>query len=142
MSSDIIDTMSSDIDDTMSPGIDDTSPDIISISSIYDECPICLEDLIRTIAETSCGHSFHFECLSSWIYKQRKITFTCPSCNKDPCEIINVYSKKKSVSKLRRVDSITIQEISELENNNSVSGSGSGDSKDGKICCYYCCIIL
>ena len=113
--------MSSDIDtmlsynNSISLDIDSTS----SNSSIYDECPICLEDLVRSIATTNCGHQFHFECLSNWIYSQKKIVFTCPSCNKNPCEIINVHSNKKSVSKLDgidKVDTSTLLEISNLEN--------------------------
>lgn len=73
-----------------------------SNSSLHDECPICLEDLIENIATTICGHKFHFECLSNWIYSQKKIVFICPSCNRNPCEIINVYSKKKSTSTLNK----------------------------------------
>ena len=113
--------MSSDID-TMSSYMNSISLDIDSTSSnssIYDECPICLEDLVRSIATTNCGHQFHFECLSNWIYSQKKIVFTCPSCNKNPCEIINVHSNKKSVSKLDgidKVDTSTLLEISNLEN--------------------------
>lgn len=89
-----------------------------SNSSLYDECPICLEDLDKNIAFTNCGHQFHFECLSNWIYSQKKIIFTCPSCNKNPCEIINVYSKKKSGSKLNgvnKIDNSTVSEINNLE---------------------------
>ena len=98
----------------MSLDIDLTS----SNSSSYDECPICLEDLDKNIAITNCGHQFHFECLSNWIYSQKKIIFTCPSCNQNPCEIINIYSKKKSSSKLNgadRVDSSGVSEINNLE---------------------------
>lgn len=90
-----------------------------SNSSLYDECPICLENLDKNIAVTNCGHQFHFECLSNWIYSQKKIIFTCPSCNQNPCEIINIYSKKKSDSKLNKVntiDSSTVSEINNLEN--------------------------
>ena len=94
-----------------------------SNSSSYDECPICLEYLVRSIAKTNCGHQFHFECLSNWIYSQRKIVFTCPSCNTNPCEIINVYSKKKSGGKLNGVDSSTLLEISNLESTDMESNN-------------------
>lgn len=97
-----------------------------SNSSLYDECPICLEDLNKNIAITNCGHQFHFECLSNWIYSQKKIIFTCPSCNKNPCEIINVYSKKKSGSKLNevnRIDNSTVSEINNLESTDMESNN-------------------
>ena len=96
----------------MSLDIDLTS----SNSSSYDECPICLEDLDKNIAITNCEHQFHFECLSNWIYSQKKIIFTCPSCNQNPCEIINIYSKKKSDSNLNGVDIVDSSAISEINN--------------------------
>lgn len=132
-------TNSLDMNDTVD--INDTLVNTLSNTSLYEECPICLEDLVRSIADTNCGHTFHFECLSNWIYSQRKIIFTCPSCNQNPCEIINVYSKKKSVSKLNRVNSAVIQELSELENNeNNENNRNHNPNKDViKVCCF--CII-
>ena len=84
-------------------------------SSLYDECPICLEDLVTSIAKTNCGHQFHFECLSNWIYSQKKIIFTCPFCNKNPCEIINVYSKKKSTSTLNKFSNKNNNKINNIK---------------------------
>ena len=110
--------------------------DLTSInSSLYDECPICLEDLDKNIAITNCEHQFHFECLSNWIYSQKKIIFTCPSCNKNPCEIINVYSKKKSESKLQgfnSIDSTMVLEISNLENNRTETNRTETNSRNSR----------
>ena len=115
----------------MSLDIDLTS----SNSSLYDECPICLEYLYKNIAVTNCGHQFHFECLSNWIYSQKKIIFTCPSCNKNPCEINNVYSKKKSESKLQGIDSIDstmVLEINNLENNRTETNNKNNRSRNNR----------
>ena len=104
-------------------------------SSSYDECPICLEDLDKNIAITNCGHQFHFECLSNWIYSQKKIIFTCPSCNQNPCEIINIYSKKKSDSNLNgvdRVDSSAISEINNLENTDMENNNRENNKQNNK----------
>ena len=40
------------------------------------ECMICLEDMKTDIAVLSCGHIFHYDCLSKWVAKQA----TCPLC--------------------------------------------------------------
>jgi len=114
-----------------------------SNSSLYDECPICLENLVRSIAITNCGHHFHFECLSNWIYSQKKIIFTCPSCNQNPCEIINVYSKKNSVSKLNEnnsIDNSTLNEINNLDQNDDTRVVSNLDSNSVRTCCL-CCIL-
>ena len=117
-------------------------------TSLYEECPICLEDLVKCIAKTNCGHKFHFECLSNWITSQRKIVFTCPSCNQNPCEIINVYSKKKSNSSLNsftRGNSSRIQELNELENGNNQNNENNENEEHKQnnkieVCCL--CVIL
>lgn len=47
------------------------------------DCPICYDAIgVQTgIVTTSCGHSFHFSCLSKWYLQQD--TGTCPSCRKE-----------------------------------------------------------
>ena len=100
MSIDIIEPMSSDIE-PISSDIDINVSNLdLNLNNLpmYDECPICLENLIENIAETNCKHQFHFECLSDWIYSKKKIIFVCPTCNQNPCEIINVYSKKINIT--------------------------------------------
>ena len=57
-------------------------------------CSICLEDieipckrlLEQELITLSCGHSFHKNCISSWIYKEA----SCPNCRK---KIIIDYPK-------------------------------------------------
>lgn len=38
------------------------------------DCPICLQPLSETVLTTSCGHSFHQECLTTWV----DVSSTCP----------------------------------------------------------------
>ena len=47
------------------------------------DCPICYDaiDVQTGVVTTSCGHSFHFSCLSKWYLQQD--TGTCPSCRKE-----------------------------------------------------------
>ena len=44
------------------------------------DCPICFEAISAStgIVTTSCGHSYHFSCISSWYSKQE--VGTCPCC--------------------------------------------------------------
>jgi len=128
MSIGIINTMSSDIDSN-SPN---TNMDINLDLSIYDECPICLEDLVENIAKTNCGHNFHFECLSNWIHSKKKIIFICPSCNQNPCEITNVYSKNME-------NEIKIDSQNKNKSNNK---RGKIKNNSNKISVCKLCIIL
>ena len=50
-------------------------------------CPICMDAIVARVTgetRTSCGHSFHFQCLVSWMsVGTRK---TCPICRAEPSE--------------------------------------------------------
>jgi len=50
-------------------------------------CPICMDAIVARVTgetRTSCGHSFHFQCLVSWMsVGTRK---TCPVCRAEPSE--------------------------------------------------------
>ena len=41
-------------------------------------CSICLEDLNDDIMTTSCGHTFHNNCINEW----KNHASTCPICRK------------------------------------------------------------
>ena len=45
-------------------------------------CTICLDDFKSTdkVCLTPCSHVFHYNCLSSWLHKN-KINPKCPNCN-------------------------------------------------------------
>ncbi len=46
------------------------------------ECPICYDEINAQtgIVTTSCGHSYHFSCISHWYAKQE--VGSCPCCRK------------------------------------------------------------
>jgi len=50
-------------------------------------CPICMDAIVAHVTgetRTSCGHSFHFQCLVGWMsVGTRK---TCPVCRAEPSE--------------------------------------------------------
>lgn len=50
------------------------------------ECPICYDDINAQtgVVTTSCGHSYHFSCISQWYAKQE--VASCPCCRKEPGE--------------------------------------------------------
>ena len=52
------------------------------------ECPICYDAITSQtgIVTTSCGHSYHFACISSWFMTQEENS-TCPCCRKEMCTI-------------------------------------------------------
>ena len=58
------------------------------------ECMICLEEMKDNIAVLSCGHRYHFDCITAWANKKKdmyKICTVCPQNN----EIINIETKVK-----------------------------------------------
>ena len=47
----------------------------------YEDCSICLEKLKSGKVKTSCGHTFHTDCINSWIRIGRgDNTDKCPNC--------------------------------------------------------------
>jgi hypothetical protein len=50
-------------------------------------CPICMDAILARVTgvtQTSCGHSFHFQCLFSWMSVGS--SKTCPVCRAEPSE--------------------------------------------------------
>ena len=50
-------------------------------------CPICMDAIVARVTgetQTSCGHSFHFQCLFSWM--SVGTDKTCPVCRAEPSE--------------------------------------------------------
>jgi hypothetical protein len=43
---------------------------------IHADCPICLEHIDGTGANTKCNHQFHIECIDEWTSEH----YTCPMC--------------------------------------------------------------
>ena len=62
-----------------------------------EDCPICLKQLKKSgSTKTSCGHSFHEQCLTTWFMTSN----TCPMCrtkleesNEDALKIRNTYDE-------------------------------------------------
>ena len=73
--------------------------EIISTSSIdsIDNCIICFYPLNKEIAQLSCGHKYHFDCLQSWTNKKQNIGNLCCICNKENIEIHTVYNEGDAV---------------------------------------------
>ena len=62
-----------------------------------EECSICFEKLKNEIAHLSCNHFFHYNCIGSWIQKNKSMNLNdvrCPMCNQD-FEILNIYLPKE-----------------------------------------------
>ena len=62
-----------------------------------EECSICFEKLKNEIAHLSCDHFFHYDCIGSWIQKNKSMNFNeihCPMCNQE-FEILNIYLPKE-----------------------------------------------
>jgi hypothetical protein len=59
------------------------------------ECVICLEEMLDEVAVLSCGHKYHFSCLSEWCNSNVNSTYNklCTICRDTDTEIVNVISK-------------------------------------------------
>lgn len=47
-------------------------------SNNYEECSICLDKLDKNKITISCGHTFHYSCIHTWLIKNNR----CPLCRK------------------------------------------------------------
>ena len=63
-------------------------------SKKYDECVICLEDLINNIVVLDCNHKYHYDCIQCWFLKKNKLK--CPLCRCDS-EIVNIINTKVDI---------------------------------------------
>ena len=90
------------------------------------ECMICLEDMKTDIAVLSCGHIFHFSCISCWANKKKDLQHVCTICTENS-EIVNVVNieevpkvldyleKKKRQLKNRREKTGLLDQKEQLE---------------------------
>lgn len=56
-----------------------------------EECMICLEPLNNEIAEVSCSHLFHYQCIKNWMKTNKNILRACCVCENNT-EIINIIN--------------------------------------------------
>jgi len=51
--------------------------------SDYDKCSVCLNLLKEKFTKTKCKHSFHVDCLRSWMLSQNNNRGRCPICRSE-----------------------------------------------------------
>jgi hypothetical protein len=114
--------------------------EIVSTSSIesIDNCIICFYPLDKEIAQLSCGHKYHFDCLKSWTNKKKNLGNLCCICNKENIEIETVYNEGDAVliteTNIDNTES-TIQENSNITINKQIN-------LDSIEPVFWCCNIL
>ena len=74
----------------------------MSISSDSSECAICLDEKDGFIAKLSCGHTYHYSCVQSWIKKKNNYRRACCICDKDT-EIIELIGDEPKVIETKQV---------------------------------------
>ena len=62
------------------------------------ECYICLENIDNDIATLSCGHKYHFGCISEWIKKKNDWRKVCVICTDIETEIVRIENITNKVS--------------------------------------------
>jgi hypothetical protein len=67
----------------------------IILDNVYNECSLCLEDLVKEVAVLTCNHDYHVNCFMLWVNKcnMAKKDITCPQCISTNCEIILITNK-------------------------------------------------
>lgn len=94
------------------------------INDDYDqECSFCLEKLDNEVAELSCGHRFHFDCLTEWL-SNKNIRVCCCICQNET-EIVNIlnFNCKEQIN----------EKLNENENKNSKIKNKNVDNSNSKI---------
>ena len=110
--------------------------EIISTSGIesIDNCIICFYPLDKEIAQLSCGHKYHFDCLKSWTSKNKNLGNLCCICNKQDIEIQTVYNEGDSILiSETNIDSNESNESNESTESNESNGSTESTNKNDTI---------
>ena len=81
-----------------------------------DECHICLEYLVGEIAEISCGHIYHLECIKDWIARKGNHKCCC-ICEKNT-EIVNIVNLPDSKIKCPTTPILYQQNSNHISNYN------------------------
>lgn len=78
------------------------------------ECYICLDIIENNIATVSCGHEYHFDCLSEWIKKKNDWRKVCVICTDIETEIL-------SIKNIQNTTNILPEKETDKEDNSYVS---------------------
>ena len=103
-----------------------------------DECHICLELLVGEIAEISCGHVYHLNCVQDWIMKKGSHK-SCCICSQNT-EIINIVNLPNTNQKIHS-NTEPIRKISETDSILPNSNQNNNNNKNKNMKCL-CCNIL
>merc|ERR1712098_783104 len=56
-------------------------------------CCICLDDIENDIFQTNCNHSFHHECLMTWVFHEAHKT--CPMCKNENLNLVFYWESEQ-----------------------------------------------
>lgn len=101
-----------------------------------DECHICLDPLVGELAEVSCGHIYHYQCLVNWTTKNGTHRACC-ICDQNT-EIINIITLPPVKNYLP--SSVNINE--NLSRNTNGPRENDVILPESRIKKYICCQIL
>ena len=107
----------------MNPNLTTTQPHQPYEKVKLDECHICLEYLVGEIAEVSCGHIYHLECIQDWI-KKKGAHKSCCICDKNT-EIVNIVSLPDNRIKTHS-HNLNVIEVNQLPILNNTNNLGNG----------------
>lgn len=106
------------------------------------ECPICYDEINAQtgVVTTSCGHSYHFSCITHWYAKQE--VASCPCCRKEPGE-------KEKLPEIQYEDDSDDEEEEEVEFTRAeldaflrARGGGLTDALARDVCETICALSL
>ena len=89
-------------------------------------CTICIEKFRNNkskVSVTSCGHVFHYKCLSSWLTKN-VVNPKCPNCNHN--FLLDI--KNEDLVNNNNNNNINVQESNEVVNINTVTTTNNNNN--------------
>lgn len=83
----------------------------------YEDCSLCLDELIEEVAILTCKHEYHLNCFMCWVSKCNtdKKDIICPQCMCNNCEIVfivnknNIYSNQNEYYSKYNKEQLTVQ---------------------------------
>ena len=113
-----------------------------SVESI-DNCIICFYPLENEIAELSCGHKYHFDCLQKWMSDSKTVNSNlCCICNKDDIEIKNVFNLNDSIEETNIDNCIDTKETKKSKSDYEPDSDSESDFTISRDALFFCCNIL
>jgi hypothetical protein len=104
-------------------------------AAVFEDCCICTDGITKETGHTtmSCGHTFHFRCLTNWFCSQQdtEVSCSCPTCRHEAKDFEELPEDNSHDEDCECDECAEEEEEEEEEDDGSEAGEGEEEEENG-----------